>query len=193
MTRENHLILNMNRKFPAQMNHSIEVIKVKRRYEDVRTQAPITTRHPFIESPTHDATIVQVSKLQEPYQSEVEKLLAIFDQHHKAGFGREVRLDDETYPQPFRRVKERLLRAIADEPLRNQMDIEDDVLAALAENERELEEQDKKLEETTTALVQTVQALQAKDRALEQQGQQLAALTLMVEELQRAIHSSASP
>lgn len=191
------------------------VIKVKRRYDDVRTGAALVHQHPFIESLTHDAYIVQVSKLQEPYQSELEKLLAIFDQHNKAGQGREVRLDEEAYPRPFRRLRERLLRAIAEEPLRNQMDIEDDVLAELAELERQVEERDQrleeattalqakdqkleettqalqardqKLEETTTVLVQTAQALQAKDQKLEETTQALQARDQELEEKNRAL------
>ncbi|MFM7202096.1 MAG: hypothetical protein ACKO6N_15040, partial [Myxococcota bacterium] len=165
------------------------VIRIQRTYLDASTQEQLSARHPFIESLTHDAVIVQVAKLHEPYLSELEKLLAIFDQHNKAAFGREVMLDEARFPKPFLRLKERLVRAIAEEPLRNQMDIEDDVLKELAEKERELEEkeqvlqandkklkeqdkkleeQDRKLEETTTALVQTAQALHAKDQKLEE-------------------------
>ena len=93
------------------------VIRVKRSYQDVRTQETLEQQHPFIESLTHDAFIVQLSKLQEPYQSELEKLLSIFDQHNRTEDGRGLKLDETQYPVAFRRLKDRLLRAIAEEKL----------------------------------------------------------------------------
>ncbi|MFM7200229.1 MAG: hypothetical protein ACKO6N_05510 [Myxococcota bacterium] len=156
------------------------VIRVKRTYQDVRTQEPLTTDHPFIESLTHDAIVVQLSKLKEPYQSELEKLLSIFDQHNRTGDGRELLLDETKYPEAYERLKARLLRANAEESMREQMDVEEEVLEELTKLEREveardkkLEDQDKKLEEQDKKLEEQDKKLEEKDKELQDQGKKL--------------------
>lgn len=163
------------------------VIQVKRRYQNTRSHETIGKSDPFIESLTHDAYIVQLSKLGEPYLSDAERLLRIFDQHNQTDGGRMLRMDDTHYPQRFMRLKDRLLRAMAEEALRDQMDVEEDILEELGRLERTVDLKDKVLEEKDKALEAKDKALEEKDKALEQRDKKLEEQDKKLEALSRTL------
>ena len=179
------------------------VVEVKRQYRNARTKAPIPVTTPFLEGLTHDAYVVQLGKLGEPYESEAERLLRIFDQHNrnKADGGRSLRMDDARYPAQYMRLKDRLVRAMADEDLRDQMDLEEDILEDLERLERTVDQKEKALEEKTQALEEkeklvahqgkaleeNAEALEEKDKALAQKDQRLDDLAQALAEQTRAL------
>jgi hypothetical protein len=106
--------------------------------------------------------VIQVSQLQEPCQSEIEQLLAIFDQHkHLPSDEHILEIDEKIYPAKYRSIIRRLQQAIAEPEIRKTMDGEDEILEDLQNMERLIEEQNRALEEKN-------QALEEKDKIIAQ-------------------------
>ena len=143
------------------------VVKVNRHYTDVATGEEIAIADPFVEALTHDTVVVQVDKLKNRRRTELEQLLAVFDQGHASRSDPHL-LDilEENFPERYREVLRRLMRAAAEKDVRDRMDVEDEVVATLQENARKEEELRKVIEEMGQALGEMGQALGEKDQAL---------------------------
>ncbi len=150
------------------------MIKVQRSYIDAATQEELTAREEFIESLTHDSYIIQIPRLREKRRNDLEILLSIFDQSQQASGNRHfLNLDENAYPEEFRIVVRRLLKAAVEEDVCETMDLEDDILDELESLERAvlkkerviekkkrvIEKKDKVIEEQGKALTKAVQAL----------------------------------
>jgi len=157
------------------------VIKVARRYYDLTTGEELKTSEEFIESLTHDSYVIQIPYLHPNTQSEVEKLLLIFDQHQVTGNDHILDIQEADYPDKYWRIIRRLQGVMADKEMRRNMHAEDEILEELAMLEREIErknqlviEQHQTLVEQGYALTQKDQALAQKDETLIEQQQALA-------------------
>lgn len=148
-------------------NIKTPVIKVNREYFDVVNQQKIDCTETFIESLTHDSYVIQISQLREQHQTEIEQLLVIFDQRqHLISDEHILEIDETTYPEKYRPLIRRLLRAIAEPEVRKTMDIEDEVLADLQNLERKVEKKDQLLEEQAQKLDEQAQALEKQSQTL---------------------------
>jgi hypothetical protein len=56
------------------------VLRSNRHYLDVATGDEVAITDPFVEALTHDGIVVQVSRLKNRRRTELEHLLAVFDQ-----------------------------------------------------------------------------------------------------------------
>ena len=116
----------------------VPVLKINRHYLDVATGDEVRITDPFVEALTHDAIVVQINRLKDRRRTELEQLLEVFDQ------GRASRSDphlldilEENFPERYREVLRRLMRAGAEQEVRDRMDVEDDVLTTLQDHVRE--------------------------------------------------------
>ncbi len=87
---------------------------------------------------------------------------------------------EENFPERYREVLRRLMRAWSEQDIREGMDVEDEVLTTLQDRVREIEEKNKTIEQKDQALRRKDQALREKDQALERQNR-------LIEELQRRL------
>nr|VFK21145.1 MAG: PD-(D/E)XK nuclease family transposase [Candidatus Kentron sp. LPFa] len=150
------------------------VIKVLRRYYDAATGEEIPAREEFIESLTHDSIVIQIPQLGPARKTATERLLAIFDQHRKVeGDSHILDVDEEAYPEEYRKVARWLNGAISEPDIRRTMEVEDDILAELEDIERRIagmekiiEEKDQVIEEKDKALEENARALEEKDRLI---------------------------
>ncbi|MCI5160337.1 MAG: hypothetical protein D3906_18310, partial [Candidatus Electrothrix sp. AUS1_2] len=108
----------------------------------------------------HDSFVVQIPSLQQPCRSRLEQLLSIFDQHRKVS-DHILEINEEDYPEEYRRLVRRLIRAAAEKQVMDTMDAEDDILEELENLERTIEKHRKKLEEKD-------KELDEKDRIIEE-------------------------
>jgi hypothetical protein len=116
----------------------VPVLKVNRHYLDLATGDEVRITDPFVEALTHDSIVVQINRLKDRRRTELERLLEVFDQ------GRASRSDphlldilEENFPERHREVLRRLMRAGAEQEVRDKMDVEDDILAAFQDQARE--------------------------------------------------------
>jgi len=122
----------------------IPIIYVKREYIDKSTNKIINKRSEFIEALTHDSIIIQIEAIKnKKRKNQLEKLLSIFETKkvHK------LSIDENDYPDKYRPIIRRLIRALADEELEFKMEIEDDILEELQLRERQNEELIKRVKE----------------------------------------------
>jgi hypothetical protein len=159
----------------------VPVLKINRHYLDVATGMEVRITDPFVEALTHDSIVVQINRLKGQRRTDLEQLLAVFDQ------GQAFRSDphlldilEENFPERYRDVLRRLVRAGAEQDIRDGMDVEDEVVAAFQEQARKtaqaLEAKDRVIEAKDKALEERDKALEEKDKALEEKDQVIADL-----------------
>ncbi|MGA2082998.1 MAG: hypothetical protein ABSH53_20625 [Holophaga sp.] len=104
--------------------------------------------NPFVESLTHDSIVVQLDRLKGRRRTDLEQLLMVFDQD-LAERSNPHWLDilEENFPERYREVLRRLVRASAEKEVRDGMDVEDDYLATLQDHARKEDELRKTIEE----------------------------------------------
>ena len=180
----------------------VPVLKVNRHYLDVATgdQVPITD--PFVEALTHDSIVVQINRLKNRRRTELERLLEVFDQGLASRSDPHL-LDilEDNFPQHHRAVLRRLMRAGAEQEVRDSMDVEDDIMKAfqdqaresadlrqaLAEKDQMIEKKDQVIEEKDQMIEKKDQALEEKDQALEEKDQALEEKERLIAELKRRL------
>jgi len=173
----------------------IPVIKVNRHYLDVATGHQVQIADPFVEALTHDCIVVQVNRLKNRRRTELEQLLAVFDQGQASRSDPHL-LDilEENFPERYREVLRQLMRAGADKDVLEKMHIEDEILKEFQNHAREsadlrlaLAEKDHALEEHAKALEDKAKALEDKDKALEDKNKALGEKEKTIEEKDRLI------
>ena len=145
----------------------VPVLKVNRLYLDVVTGDEVRITDPFVEALTHDSIVVQINRLKNRRRNDLERLLAVFDQ------GRASRSDphlldilEENFPERHREVLRRLMRAAAEQEVRDKMDVEDDILTAFQDQARESADLRQALVEKDQVIEKNAQALEEKDRLI---------------------------
>jgi hypothetical protein len=151
----------------------VPIIKVERNYYDNRTGRKINVREEFIETLTHDSYVIQIPYLTDEVQTETERLLSVFNQKTATDSGHILTINELNYPEKYRRIIRRLMRAASEEEIRDNMDLEDDYLEELYDLERALGESKKTLKEKDKALREKEKALGEKDKIIEDQDKKL--------------------
>jgi len=149
------------------------VIKVQRDYINVITGEKIKEREAFIESLTHDSFIIQVPYLSEKRQTELEKLLAVFDQSHSIENRHFLDVNDEDYPEKYREVIRRLVRAASEVEVRKTMTVEDEVKNDLDAYQRQIQEKTEELQEKTEELQDVNEELQEKTEEIQKKEEKI--------------------
>nr|VFK59317.1 MAG: PD-(D/E)XK nuclease family transposase [Candidatus Kentron sp. TUN] len=161
------------------------VIKVLRRYYDAATGEKIPAREEFIESLTHDSFVIQIPYLGAERKTATERLLAVFDQHRKVeGDEHILDIDENTYPEEYRKVIRWLNRAVSESVIRRTMDVEDEILAELEDMERRIAGMGKTIEENAKALEKNAKVIEENAKALEEKDRTLAEKDRLIAELQ---------
>ncbi|MCP4217560.1 MAG: hypothetical protein GY765_23160 [bacterium] len=146
----------------------VPVIRVQRECYNDATAEKLVGREEFIECLTHDSYIIQVPYLHDQLQSELEIMLSIFDQSKTLSNHHILNIDEKDYPKKYRPITRRLLHAAAEQAVRDQMDLEDEIADDLNNMSRVIEQQKEILIEAEIALEQRDKALERNKAALEE-------------------------
>lgn len=166
----------------------VPVIKVNRHYYDVVAGRQIELKEDFIESLTHDSYVIQISELRETHQTEVEQLLAIFDQHkHLESDEHILDIDETDYPDKYHALIRRLQQATAEPEVRRNMDTEDEILADLQALERTIEEKEQALEKKDLVIEEKELVIEEKDQALEKKDLELEEKDRLIAQLKQQL------
>ncbi len=150
------------------------VVKVQRSYIDAATQEELIDKEEFIESLTHDSYIIQIPRLREKRRNDLEILLSIFDQSQQTSDSRHfLNLNEEAYPEEFRIVVRRLLKAAVEEDVCETMDLEDDILDELESLERAVLKKERVIERKERVIEKKERVIEKKDKVIEEQGKAL--------------------
>lgn len=177
----NHYQVSKNKKKPLpivsiyflgySLKHiKVPVIKIRRQYHDVVANQLIDLEEEFIESLTHDSYVIQIAHLRAQHQTEIEQLLAIFDQHQHLETDEHILdVDEKNYSSKYHGLIRRLQRAIAEPNVRRNMITEDEMLSdfqglerIVEETQLELKKKDLALEEQKKLIAQLQQRLNEK-------------------------------
>ena len=151
----------------------VPIIKVERNYYDNRTGRKINVKEEFIEALTHDSYVIQIPYLTDEAQTETERLLSVFNQKTATDSGHILTINEFNYPEKYRRIIRRLMRAASEEEIRDNMDLEDDYLEELYDLERALGESKKTIKESKKTIKEKEKALGEKDKIIEDQDKKL--------------------
>jgi hypothetical protein len=115
-------------------------VKVKRDYYDAVTGERLPGRNWFVECLTHDSFVIQLSELKRRRRNRLEQLLALFEQMNLQA-NRHLKEFTDDLPAEFEPALRRLSTAAVDRAVREEMEVEDDVLTAWKRRERQFEQQ----------------------------------------------------
>ena len=166
----------------------VPVLKINRHYLDLATGDEVRITDPFVEALTHDSIVVQINRLKNRRRTELERMLEVFDQGLAARSDPHL-LDilEENFPEHHREVLRRLVRAGAEQEVRDKMDVEDDMLTAFQDQARESADLRQALVEKDQALVEKDQAIEEKDQVIEKNAQSLEEKDRLIADLKRRL------
>jgi len=165
----------------------VPVIRVQRESYNDATNEKLVGSEEFIEGLTHDSYIIQIPYLRDDLKSELEQMLSVFDQRKTSSSHHLLTIKEEDYPEKYRPIIRRLLHAAAEQTLRDQMDLEDEIANDLRNMSRVIEQQKEILIEAELTLEQNKAALEAQNKALEQNKAALEAQNKALEEKEKLI------
>ena len=150
------------------------VIKVNRNYIDLATGELLTNKEEFIESLSHDSYVIQIPELKGKRRNELEQMLSIFDQSQKES-NHILNISENDFPEQYRDIIRKLQRAILDDEIQNTMDIEDEIIAELADKERQIgdlidsiNQKDTEICQKDTEISQNYKTINEKDKLIEE-------------------------
>jgi len=164
------------------------VLRINRHYRDVATGEDLPIADPFVEALTHDSIVVQMDRLRGRRRTDLERLLAVFDQDRAARSDPHL-LDilEENFPERYQEVLRRLIRAGAEPKVRDGMDVEDDVVTFIQSSERRTADARAEALRIREELAAKDRALADKDRALADKDRVLAEMAHEMEALRRRL------
>ena len=162
------------------------VTKVKNCFIDVTTGERLK-REPtnkFIRLLNHESYIVQIRKLHPNLQSRVENVLDIFSQRYKTDNEHKLDYKNNSNDPLIGLIVNRLIRAVADDNMRRNMDIEDEINADLQDIDDKYSD---RLEEKDQIIEEKDQIIEQKNQELEQTKQDKLKLEEQIEILKRQL------
>lgn len=163
------------------------VFRVKNCVQNAVTGEELTNRphEPFVELLNHESYTIQIPLLEDGLQTKLEKVLMVFspkyrtDDSHKLNY-----LGDDSDPL-ISQMLDRLVWAVADEQVRKNMDVEDEIENTIANL---LREKDEIIEENRKAIEEKEKTIEEKEKTIEEKEKELAARDALIAELKRKLN-----
>lgn len=161
------------------------VVKINREYIDVVTQEKLDIKEEFVELLTHDSYLIQVRKLGPITRTRLERVLQIFSPIYQSPNDRhQMDFQGDTNDPLVKKMTERLGRAIANEEIREKMDVEDELERAF---DRELSKKDEIIAEQEGIILEKEKLLNEEKKRAEEEKKRAEEEILKNLELQRQI------
>ncbi len=157
--------------YPLDTYPDVPIIKVSRQYIDHDTKQVVGDKKEyFIESLTHDSIIVQIQAIKnKKRRTRLEQALSVFEQSKV----HEVDINEENYPEEYKPIIRRLIKAFATPEIRETMEVEDDILEELERTERYIAQQKDIIEQKEKEKQKAVQIAEQARREKEEQLKQI--------------------
>ena len=114
----------------------IPVLKVAYNAEDVFSGKKYPAKGEFLEGLHHLSWIIQIPQLKEKRRNKLEKLLSVFDQSAMTDNRCILNIDDSDFPDEYKEIVRRLIKAKEDPKKMREMELEDDVLNGIRKIEQ---------------------------------------------------------
>jgi hypothetical protein len=155
------------------------VLQVKNTFIDVTTGKELENapKSDFVRLLNHESYTIQIQRLTEPTQTQLETILGIFNQKYKTEDEHILRIPEETANNPlYQKMAHRLLRAIASEDIRRKMDLEDDIERDYQDITTKFNKAKKELAEKDETIAKNQEELAEKNEKLAEQQRLIAEL-----------------
>ena len=173
------------------------VVRVNRVYSDAATGERIREKEEFIESLTHDSIIIQIPYLKGRRRTELEQLLAVFDQSGATDDPHLLNVQEDDLPERYRPMLRRLQKAIADPVVRQTMEAEDDLIEEFKDYQRLISEkeniigiQERVISEKEQTISEKEQTISEKEQTISEQERVLSDSRRQLENAIRELHAS---
>ena len=163
------------------------VIRVNRHYTDAATGEQIHEKEAFIESLTHDSIIIQIPYLNSRRRTELEQLLALFDQSSVTSDPHFLTINEEQLPEQYRPLLRRLQKATADPLVRQTMDAEDDIIEELKDYQRIITFKEQLISEKERTISEKEQTISEKERTISEKEQTISEKEQTISEKEQTI------
>jgi len=164
-------------------------IKVDRHYIDLLTKSVIPKKSDFIEQLTHDSYVVQLKRIESRFQTRLERMLTVFEQHYFTDKTEMIKqyFPDENNEDMIKEMVDVLHFTGTDPESRKKIEDEQEAerflevqfgkdRRKLMKKEAELKEKNFQLEEKDKAIMTQHKAIEEKDKSLEEKDKLIQAL-----------------
>lgn len=155
------------------------IINVNRNYIDNYSKEILTEKEEFIECLTHNSIVIQIPLFKQFRRNRLEKLLAIFESSTR----HEVEVDDID-DEEYKKITRRLIMANADEKIRQEMTIEDEILSEFDNLDRKIAQLEQENEQERKQKVEAIKLMIDVGVSLEKIAEKL---SISVEEIKSII------
>ena len=164
------------------------VIRINRHYIDAATGEQIHEKEAFIESLTHDSIIIQIPYLKSRRRTELEQLLALFDQSGMTNDPHFLAINEEQLPEQYRPLLRRLQKAVADPVVRQTMDAEDDLIEDFKDYQRMISIKEQIISAREQTISEKDQTISEKDQTISEKDQTIFAQQKTLQMAIRNLH-----
>lgn len=180
------------------LGHTLELVKapvlrVNRRYIDAATGEEIQQREEFIESLTHDSIIIQIPYLKGKRRTELEQLLALFDQSNATQDPHFMNIEEKDLPERYAPLLRRLQKAVADASVRQTMDAEDDIIEEFKDYQRMISEKEGIISERENTISEKEKTISEKERTISEKEKTISEKERQIERAVRQLHADGVP
>lgn len=161
------------------------VVKINREYRDVVTQEILDIKEDFVELLTHDSYLIQVRKLAKAARNKLERVLHIFSPIYQSTTDKhQLDFQGDTNDPLVKKMLDRLGRAIANEEIRDLMDVEDELDRIF---DREMRKKDEIIAEKEEIIAEKDKLLIEEKKRAEEEIQKNLELQRQIEELKKQL------
>ena len=124
-------------------NIETPILKVSNCFYDVSKKKMLESkpREPFIDLLNHESYTIQIPRLPDDHQTDLENMLSVFNQNLITNDRHELNYINENLNPLAKKIVDRLNRAVADKELMTGLDIEDEIERTYGREMNELNEQ----------------------------------------------------
>ncbi len=103
------------------------VVKINREYKDVVSNEVIEIKEDFVELLTHDSYLIQILRLTGNAKTKIERVLQVFNPEFQTKDRHQLDFKGDVNDPLLKKMVDRLGRAIANDEIRDKMDVEDEI------------------------------------------------------------------
>lgn len=168
----------------------IPVLSVQHQYYDVGKNKVCHFKYPFIEALIHNAIFVQTPYLPKYNQTELERLLHIFNQENMTKNRHILEIDESQFPEKYRAIIRRLMQAMSKKEMIAAMKREDEFLENIKHREEELAYSQELIEQEREKAAQANKKAEQERQKAEQERQKVAQANKKIEQERQRFNKS---
>jgi hypothetical protein len=166
-------------------------VKINREYVDILTGNTIENVHEdFVELLTHDSYVIQTRLLPSESKTKLERVLQVFNPKFKTKDTHILDFTGDSNDPIVQKIVNRLQRAIVDEDMRHQMDVEDEFERILAREAKKVaDEKDQIIAEKEQVISEKEQVISEKEQVISEKEQVISEKEQVISEQAHALES----